>query len=290
MTTGATKAGVLLLALGAACWCGGVRAGAAEAQQQGAAMAAMHHDDAPVASPAVQPVPPGSVEGRELVYGTAGNQPLKGYFVKPAKAAAGLPAVIVFHEWWGLNANIRAMADRLAAQGYLVLAADMYGGRAADGPDQAQELMQQALADGAAIDANIEAAYAYLKDTARAGRIGTLGWCFGGSMSFEAAQQLGGRSAATVIYYGFVNDHAEALAKMKAPVLGLFGGQDGGIAVSTVQAFQKGLEAQGAHPLVHIYPEAGHAFANPSGKNYRKDDAEDAWKRTLDFLNRYLKA
>jgi carboxymethylenebutenolidase len=268
--------------------CGTAQAALTEAQQQSRSMAAMHHDDAPVASPAVQPVAPGSVEGSTVAYGTVKGQALKGYFAKPAKAAPGLPGVIVFHEWWGLNDNIRAMADRLAAQGYLVLAADMFGGQVATAPDQAENLMGQALGDGPAIDANVEAAYAWLKDTAKAGRIGTLGWCFGGSISFEAGQQLGARSAATVIYYGFVNDHADALAKMKAPVLGLFGGQDGGISVSTVQAFQKGLEARGQHPQVRIYPQAGHAFANPSGRNYRKDDAEDAWKRTVDFLAQNL--
>jgi carboxymethylenebutenolidase len=277
-------------ALALALACGGAQAGAAEARRQADAMAAMHHDDAPVPSPAAQTPPGAPVEGREVTYGAAKGQALKGYFTRPAEAAEGLPGVIVFHEWWGLNDNIRAMADRLAAQGYLVLAADLYGGRQAEKPDQAQALMQQALADGPAIDANIEAAYGWLKDQAKAGRIGTLGWCFGGSISFEAGQELSGRTAATVIYYGFVNDQADALAKLKAPVLGLFGGQDGGIPVATVQGFRKGLEAQGRHPLIHIYPDAGHAFANPSGKNYRKDDAEDAWKRTLEFLGRYLKA
>ena len=286
----AMRCASLALALCAAGWCGGTQAAAADAQQQAETMAAMHHDDAPVASPAAQTPPIGAVEGQEVAYGSVKGRTLKGYFVKPAKAAKGLPGVIVFHEWWGLNDNIRRMADRLAAQGYLVLAADMYGGQSADKPEQAQALMQQAIAGGPDIDANIEAAYGWLKDSAKARRIGTLGWCFGGSMSFEAGQALGGRSAATVIYYGFVNDHPDELARLKAPVLGFFGGKDGGIPVATVQGFQKGLEAQGQHPLIRIYPEASHAFANPSGKSYRKDDAEDAWKRTLDFLAQYLKA
>jgi len=269
---------------------GGVRAGAAEAQRQADAMAAMHHDDAPVPSPAALTPPVAAVTGQEVVYGKAKGQPVKGYFARPARASANLPGVILYHEWWGLNDNIRHMADRLAGEGYLVLAADLYGGHSAEQADQAQALMQQALSDGPAIDANIEAAYGYLKDTAKAAKIGTVGWCFGGSMSFEAGQVLGDRSAATVIYYGFVNDHADELSRLKAPVLGLFGGKDGGIPVATVQAFQKGLEAQGKHPLIHIYPEASHAFANPSGKSYRKDDAEDAWRRTLEFLARNLKA
>ena len=259
-------------------------------QQQAGAMAAMHHDDAPVASPAAQQtVPAGSVEGKNLSYGSVNGKDLSGYFVKPAKAAPGLPGVIVFHEWWGLNDNIRSMADQLAAQGYLVLAVDMYGGHSADKPDAAQALMQSALSDGPAIDANIQAAYDYLKKTAGAGKLGTLGWCFGGSMSFEAAQVLSGRTEATVIYYGFVNDKKEQLERLKAPVLGFFGGQDDGIPAATVQGFQKELENLGQHPRIHIYPDAGHAFANPSGKNYRKADAEDAWKKTLAFLGKYLK-
>lgn len=270
----------------------GASAGAAAPtpQQQADAMAAMHHDDAPVASPAALQTPPaGSVERQAVVYGNAGGKSLKGYFARPAKAEKGLPGVIVFHEWWGLNDNIRSMADQLAAQGYVVLAADMYGGQAADKPDAAQALMQAALSDIPAVDANIQAAYDYLKGTAGAAKVGTVGWCFGGSMSFEAGQALSGKTAATVIYYGFVNDKPEQLEKLKAPVLAFFGAQDGGIPQSTVQAFQKGLEALGRKPQVQVYTDAGHAFANPSGKNYRKADADDAWKQTLAFLGQYLK-
>jgi len=260
----------------------------AGADAQADAMAHQHEHDAPVPSAAAAQPPVAAVNGQNLVYGKLGEQPLQGYFVTPAKVEGILPGVIVFHEWWGLNDNIRRMADQLAAQGYAVLAADMYGGKSAETPDDAKQLMATALKNPKDVDRNIDAAYAYLKDTAKAGKIATLGWCFGGSMSFEAAQELSGKLAATVIYYGFVNDQPQALAKMKAPVLGLFGGKDGGIPAATVEAFGQGLEKLGARPIIRIYPEAGHAFANPSGQNYRKDDAEDAWKRTLDFLGENL--
>ena len=258
------------------------------AAQQADAMAQQHQHDAPVATPAAEQPPVAAVQGKDVVYGKLGEQELKGYFVTPAKADGALPGVIVFHEWWGLNDNIRHMADQLAAQGYAVLAADMYEGKSADTPEAAKPLMEAALAKPKQLDRNIDAAYDYLKDSAKASKIATLGWCFGGSMSFEAAQELSGKLAATVIYYGFVNDKPQGLAKMKAPVLALFGGKDGGIPAATVEAFTKGLEAQGARPIVKVYPEAGHAFANPSGQAYRKDDAEDAWKRTLDFLGENL--
>lgn len=281
-----------LLTLGLALGlCGTAGAAASDAQQQVDAMAAMHHDDAPVASPAaLRTVPAGSIDPETVAYGTVAGKPVQGYFAAPLKAGPGTPGLIVFHEWWGLNDNIRSMADQLAAQGYVVLAVDLYGGQNATTPDEAGKLMQGALNDLPGDDANIQAAYDYLKNTAKAGKIGTLGWCFGGGMSYEAAQVLSGKVDATVIYYGFVNDKPEQLAKVKSPVLGLFGGKDQSISAETVQGFQKGLEAQGRKPIIHIYPDAGHAFANPSGKNYRKDDAEDAWKRTLDFLNRHLKA
>lgn len=256
-----------------------------EAAQQTDAMAHQHADDAPVASPAAQQaVAPDAIESQDVQYGTLKGQPLKGYFVKPKNAQGTLPAVLVFHEWWGLNDNVRRMADQLAAKGYLVLAADMYFGHSAQTPDEARKLMAAALADGPILDRNIEAGYAYLKDTAHAGKLATLGWCFGGSMSYEAAQVLSGKVDATVIYYGFVNDKPDALKKLKAPVLGLFGGKDEGIPLASVTAFQKGLEALGQRPQIHIYPDAAHAFANPSGKSYDASAAESAWKYTLDFL------
>jgi carboxymethylenebutenolidase len=260
---------------------------------QAGAMRHEHADDAPVASPAAErAVPAGTVDARTVEYGRIEGQPLSGYFARPAHAHGTRPGVILFHEWWGLNDNIRSMADQLAAQGYDALAADLYGGASATTPGQAQKLMQAALGDMPKIDRNIDAAYAFLQAQAPGGKprkIATIGWCFGGSISFEAAQELSGKLAATVIYYGFVNDKPEALSKMKAPVLAFFGAQDPGIPPATAEAFRKGLEALGAHPQVYIYPDAGHAFANPSGKHYRARDAEDAWGKTLVFLSSTLR-
>jgi len=259
------------------------------AQLESTAMSHEHSHDAPVASPAaLREVPPDRVDASTVDYGVLNGKPVQGYFAKPTNtnknAKAHLPGVILFHEWWGLNDNIRSMARQLADKGYYVLAADMYLGKSATTPQEAQGLMQTALADPALADRNIEAAYNYLKNTAKAGKIGTLGWCFGGKMSFEAGQVLSGKTDATVIYYGFVDDKAESLDKLTAPVLGIFGAKDTSIPVASAYAMQKGLEARGKRPQLRIYPDAGHAFANPSGKNYNEPDATDAWKHTLDFL------
>ena len=251
-------------------------------------MAQQHAQDRPAPSPAAQAAPASEVVGRIETYGNSDGKTLQGYVAYPASAEGALPGVLMFHEWWGLNDNIKSMANQLAAQGYAVIAVDMYGGRVAQQPDQAQALMQEAIGKPDAIKANIQQAYGYLKDHLKAARVGTLGWCFGGSMSFEAGKILGENLGAVVIYYGFVNGRRDELTALKAPVLGLFGGQDHGISAETVTAFEQGLKALERSPQIHVYPDAGHAFANPSGENYRKADAEDAWARTTAFLREHL--
>lgn len=253
-----------------------------------AILAQLHANDTPVASPATRPAPRRPVQARSLVYGTLDGRPLHGYLAYPAARHRALPALLVFHEWWGLNDNIRAMSRRLAGEGYLVLALDFYRDRTATDPATARRLMRGALADPSAIDANIRAGYRYLHARLRAPAVGTLGWCFGGGLSFTAARVLSGRLAATVIYYGHIDDDRRALERVRAPVLGLFGGADSSIPRATIDGMARNLRAQGTPVRIHVYPGVGHAFANPSGRNYNAAAAGDAWRRTLAFLHRYL--
>ncbi|MGH8335474.1 MAG: dienelactone hydrolase family protein, partial [Gammaproteobacteria bacterium] len=136
---------------------------------------------------------------------------------------------------------------------------------------------------------NLRQAYAYLHDTEHAPRIGVIGWCFGGGWSLQTALMLPDKIDATVMYYGRPVDDVAALSRLKMPLIGFFGEQDKGITVQDVQAFQKALKAANVDAEIHEYPNAGHAFANPSGENYRPAGAADAWKRTLAFFARYLK-
>lgn len=251
-------------------------------------MADQHAQDQPTPSPAAQAEPSGDVVGRMESYGKIGEQALNGYVAYPASAEGALPGVLMFHEWWGLNDNIRSMANQLAAQGYAVLAADMYGGKVAAKPDEAEKLMHAAIGNADAMRQNLAQAYDYLTNHMKATKVGTIGWCFGGTMSFEAGKLLGDRASAIVIYYGFVNGNAGELAQIKAPVLGLFGGKDQGIPPDMVKAFEDGLKKQGRAPEIQVYADAGHAFANPSGENYRKADAEDAWSKATSFLHAHL--
>ncbi|MGH8372600.1 MAG: dienelactone hydrolase family protein [Gammaproteobacteria bacterium] len=254
-----------------------------------AAMAAMHADDAPVASPVAEVKPARPVQGSEIVYATVNGKPVRGYLSRPVNAKGSLPGIIVIHEWWGLNDNIRHMADRLAGEGYVALAVDLYGGKAATTPTDAEALMKAVFADTAAARTNLQQAYAYLHDTAHAPRIGVIGWCFGGGWSLQTALLLPDNIAATVMYYGRPVDDVAALSKLKMPLIGFFGEEDHGITVKDVQAFQQALKQAGVKAEIHEYPHAGHAFANPSGKNYQADAAKDAWRRTVSFFARYLK-
>jgi carboxymethylenebutenolidase len=275
--------GLLLVALGAR------SAMAMSDQQYLLAMSAMHMDDVPVASPAAMQKPAQPVRGTEVVYATVNGKPVHGYLSEPVNGKGPLPGIIVIHEWWGLNDNIRSMADQLAGEGYAALAVDLYGGHAATTPQAAENLMKGVLADTFAASSNLRQAYVYLHDTEHAPRIGVIGWCFGGGWSLETALMLPDRINATVMYYGRPVDDVAALSKLRMPLLGFFGEEDRGITPADVQAFQTALAQAHVRAEIHEYPGAGHAFANPSGENYRPKVAADAWKRTLAFFARYLK-
>lgn len=258
-------------------------------QDYAARMAQEHRNDVPTASPAASQKPGAPIKSQTVTYATIAGQDINGYLAYPAQAEGGLPGVLVFHEWWGLNDNIKSMADRLAAQGYVALAADLYRGRVADNPDTARAYMEAALKDSAALSQNLRQAHAFLKDEIKATRVASIGWCFGGSVSLKAALQLPDQLDAAVIYYGHVHADPEQLKPLKAPILGLFGGADQGIPVEGVREFEAALKSLGKSAEIHIYENAGHAFANPSGGNYKADAAEDAWMRSLEFLATHLK-
>ncbi len=211
----------------------------------------------------------------------------RAYLSLPANAKAPLPAVVVIHEWWGLNQHIKHWSDRLAADGYAALAVDLYGGKVASEPNDAMTLMR-AVDDKAATAVLVEAAQ-YLKKEPRvmASRRASIGWCFGGRWSLELALADPSMTAA-VVYYGHVTDDAERLAALKAPLLGVFGNQDSGIPPAKVNAFASALKTAGKEHKILRY-DAQHAFANPSSARYQQQAAEQAWGETRAFLKQHLK-
>jgi carboxymethylenebutenolidase len=252
-------------------------------------MAELHQHDKPVATPAATAAPAREVTGAEVTYGEVGGQPVHGFLARPKDAKGALPGLIVIHEWWGLNDNVRAMAKRLAGEGYAALAVDLYGGQTADTPDKARELMSSVLDNTAAGAANVKAAYTYLETKEKAPKIGVIGWCFGGGWSLQTALLLPDKIDAAVIYYGHLETDKAKLAPLQMPVIGFFGGKDPSIPVASVHEFEKAMKDAGKSVEVHVYDDASHAFANPSGGAYNAHAAEDAWTRTTAFLARHLK-
>jgi len=252
------------------------------------AMSREHADDTTEPSPAAELAPARAViSDPRMPYAEIGDQLVYGYFVAPSDVFEPLPAIIVIHEWWGLNDNVRAMADRLAGEGYMVLAVDLYGGETAESPAGARALMLEVVEDPNSANENIRAAYEFLT-IAGAPRIGSLGWCFGGGWSLNTAQLFPDELDAAVIYYGQVTDDDEKLRPISAPILGLFGAEDTGIKVESVESFRASLERLRKNHEIRIYPGVGHAFANPTGTNYNAEAATDAWARTVEFLGRHL--
>jgi carboxymethylenebutenolidase len=254
-----------------------------------AATAAEHEHAAPTATPLAEAAPAVPVLEQELAYGERQNSNLVGYLSMPADAAEPLPGIILIHEWWGLNDNIKALTRRLAGEGYVVLAVDLYGGVTADTPERAQALMAALLAEPDAARRNLSQAYDYLEKYAFAPRIGSIGWCLGGGWSLQTALLYPDALDAAVMYYGQVTTDRGQLATLEMPVLGFFGGEDESIPVREVQDFRAALLDLGKNAEVLIVPGVDHAFANPSGGNYNEKAATEAWDKTLEFFERNLK-
>jgi len=226
-------------------------------------------------------------EARPVSY-KSGDETVQGTLYSPA-GKGPFPALIVIHEWWGLNDWVKEQAQKLADQGYVTLAIDLYRGKVADNPDLAHELMRGVPEDRALRD--LRSAYDYLASlpNVKKDRIGSIGWCMGGGYSLDVALAEP-KLAAAVINYGHLATDEGELKKINAPILGLFGGQDRGIPPDDVRKFQQAMEKLGKKIDVKIYSDAGHAFENPNNKQgYRGEDAADAWKRTVEFLGATLK-
>jgi len=237
--------------------------------------AALPADDRPIVA---ETLPYAEVD-EELVYG---------HFVFPADMVDPLPGILVVHERWGLDDTVRQQADKLAAQGYVVLAIDLYGGAHATDTDAARELMVDVVENPELANENIRQAYRFLEDSAQAPRIASLGWSFGGGWALNTALLLPDELDAVVVYYGQVTDNEERLEPLNAPLLGLFGELDRGVTLDSIESFEAALGRLRKDFEIEVFPDVGHAFADPSASNYDEEAAAEAWQRTLEFLHRHL--
>ena len=207
-----------------------------------------------------------------------------GYLVKPM-GEGRFPGVVMIHEWWGLNQNIKNMAHDLAEEGYIVLAVDLYAGKVADNPNDARTYSSEVRNNMDNSINHLKSAVSFLRNQNVNG-LASIGWCFGGGMSMQLS--LNENLNATVIYYGNLETDVQKLQSIQSPVLGIFGEKDAVIPIDSVHQFDEALDTLGIENEIYVY-DLGHAFANPSNPGHDPKSTEDAWMKTVDFLNKHLK-
>jgi carboxymethylenebutenolidase len=228
--------------------------------------------------------------GSMVTFNRPDGQQLQGYLAKPEKTE-GAPAIVVIQEWWGLNDQIRGVADRLAAAGYLALVPDLYRGKSTVEEEEAHHLMS-ALDFGDAATQDVRGAVQYLKQ--QADKVAVTGFCMGGALTLLALSNIP-EVAAGAVWYGFPPlDYIDA-SKIKVPVIGQWALQDEFFPAETVDALEKKLNDANVDVEFHRYL-AHHAFANETAvgpgriakTQYDPVWAQQAWDRVLTFFGRTL--
>ena len=263
-------------------------------------MARAHEGDTPAATEAAR-TPNVPVDDTTIAYArTKAGPDITGFLAAPANpdsvlrsqghdpSMGALPGIVVIHEWWGLNDNVRGATRRLAAEGYRALAVDLYGDSTASTPGEAKAMMQSATDTPEQLMANVRSAHEYLQSEWDADRVAVMGWCFGGGITFRAVADRPTAFDAAVVYYGTPESMTGGvIEELTTPILAHFGSKDEVVSTAQVDSFRSRVQAVGADVQIHTY-EAGHAFANPSGENYEPAAASEAWSRTTSFLNARL--
>jgi carboxymethylenebutenolidase len=230
----------------------------------------------------------GALEGTDLQY-LESDLSTVGYLSVP-EGEGPFPALVIIHEWDGLVDRVREVADDFAAEGYVTLAADLYAGQTGSNPDENITLMQAASADMPKVVNNLNAAVAYLKARSDVtGRVGAMGWCFGGGMALSFGLD-GDNHDATAIFYGRLVDDPEVLASMDHEVYGTFARLDSGPSPEQVTAFEGALRSAGIENDLHIYDDVNHGFwlRIDGDPNMRSTAGLDAWERLKAYLDRTL--
>lgn len=222
----------------------------------------------------------------EMVSFPSNGGTAEGYLSKPSAAKA--PAVIVIQEWWGLNDNIKGIADRFAAAGFLALAPDLYHGKLTAEPDEAGKLMMSMKMDQAAKD--MTGAYDYVKAHGNStGKVGSVGFCLGGGLSLYLSTLR--PMDATVIYYGALPGVQPDLAKLKGPVLGHYAENDDWASPAAAAALKQQIESASGVPVeFHQYKDTHHGFFNDTRSEVHAAEAsKQCWDRTIAFYEKNLK-
>ncbi|HET9077817.1 MAG TPA: dienelactone hydrolase family protein [Acidimicrobiales bacterium] len=225
---------------------------------------------------------------QNVTFASNGGQ-AHGYLKLPGSGRG--PALVVIQEWWGLTSHIADLVDRFAAEGFVALAPDLYGGTTTHDADEAGQLMQSLPVDRAARDLAGAVDFLLARDDVEGDRVGVVGFCMGGAFVLTLAAQEGGKVAAAVPFYP-VGQWPEDFAGLQAAVMAHFGEKDEFLPVATADELADRIKAAtGQDPVIHRYP-AGHAFLNDENLlgTYDAEQARLAWDRTVGFLREHLTA
>lgn len=223
----------------------------------------------------------------EMISFPSGTDTVSAYLARPAAEPEAI--VVVIHEWWGLNDWVKKVADRLAGEGYLAIAPDLYRGQVATEAEEAHELSRGLPEERAVGD--VRSAAAHVRAMAGMGdlRVGVIGFCMGGRLSLLSSLD-GSPFEATVVCYGRPETSVDRLATLQGPVLGIYGADDKGIGPEQVEALDEALEAAGKQHEILVLDHAGHAFMNSDRpSSFAPEATAAAWKEIDAFLDGNLK-
>jgi carboxymethylenebutenolidase len=222
------------------------------------------------------------------VWYVSGPDTVSAYLAVP-KGDGKFPALIVIHEWWGLTPWMKSNADSFAKKGYIALAIDLYRGKSTSDPKEAMNYVKNFSKNKAIID--LKSAFSYLSGLSNVDthKIGSIGWCFGGGYSFQAALNIP-QLTLCIVNYGTLSSNEDLIKNIHCPMLCIFGDEDKAIPPDSVKAFDKAAKEVGLNADVEFFPGVGHAFMNPGNMyGYKKETADSAWGDIYDFLDKHLK-
>lgn len=249
------------------------------------AMAMFTHSEAfKEAHPSPKPYEHKQANGNMITFATPDGKQAKAYYVKGSNPKP-TKVLFIFHEWWGLNDHIKREADAWAAElpDFDVYALDLYDGKVATNPDDAAKYMT--ANEQARSEAIIKG---LLKKVGNKAQIATLGWCFGGTWSFNASIVAGSQAKACVMYYGFPEKDVNRMRLLQPEVLYIHATNDAFIPVASVNKLEADLQSVGKKITVLSY-DAVHAFANPSNPGFKAEYAAQAKERSINFIKTLIK-
>ncbi|MCL4507855.1 MAG: dienelactone hydrolase family protein [Chloroflexi bacterium] len=225
----------------------------------------------------------------ETVFTDASGTGPRGYLVRPDDAA-NYPGIVLIQEWRGIEPHIRDLAQKLAAQGYIVLVPDLYHGQIATEPDDALKLMMLVRSNIDRALGEIQMALEYLRNDARVQpkNLGLMGFCMGGLLTYKMASRYPHLAAVSPWYGAGYDPKQEDLSKVSAPLLAVYGELDKGIPPEQIHQIEKSFAEAGKQITVKVYSGAGHAFLNNTHGAYHEASAKDAWQMAPDFFKRNL--